>query len=93
MESLGGIAERNPSIIRSIRDNTIIIEVVIPEFRGIGRTDYRNRMEHIPGVESIPQCSTSRNRMTASMNNDNSITESALVKFYSMKQLEKWCLP
>ncbi len=43
---------------------------LIPEFLGIpciygdvGKAEFRNRRDLIPGAESIPECSTSRNRM------------------------------
>jgi hypothetical protein len=37
----------------------------IPELNGIELDGIPESMELIPGAESIPQCSTSRNRMTA----------------------------
>jgi hypothetical protein len=46
------------------------MQVVIPEFLGIpciygdvGKTEFRNRRDLIPGAELIPECVTSRNRM------------------------------
>jgi hypothetical protein len=43
---------------------------LIPEFLGIPfiygdveKAEFRNRRDLIPGAESIPECSTSRNRM------------------------------